>query len=167
MNKLPAAETACRSWRCRLGPVTLVLPNLAWRRRAIEAHDLHHVLTGYACTMSGECEMAAWEFGAGRMPHWGATLFCLPLVLAGLVFVPRRMFRAFAAGRRSHSLHGAEDCQRWIAGPLSTALVELTNQEAAGGTWSNSTAFALLILRCCAITVLPVAALMYLATQLG
>jgi hypothetical protein len=50
-----------------------------WRRDAITRHDLHHILTGYSCTMTREMQMAAWEFAAGRYRHWAATLFCLPL----------------------------------------------------------------------------------------
>lgn len=83
------------------------LPNFAWRRRAILAHDLHHMLTGYPCTLRGEFQIAAWEFGAGPMPHWAAALFCLPLIAAGLLWSPRRMVRAFRAGRHAHSLHGS------------------------------------------------------------
>jgi hypothetical protein len=38
------------------------LPNFKWRRRALPIHDLHHVITGYEFSPSGEFEMAAWEF---------------------------------------------------------------------------------------------------------
>jgi hypothetical protein len=124
-NGLPADESVRASWSCRLGPLTLRLPNFAWRRKAILAHDLHHVLTGYPCTLAGECQMAAWEFAAGRMPHWGAALFCLPLVPLGLLWQPRRMLRAFASGRRSQSLHGSRAIERLLAEPLSAARVEI------------------------------------------
>jgi hypothetical protein len=164
-NGLHADEAARRSWCCRLGPVRLVLPNFVWRRRAVEAHDLHHVLTGYPCTMGGEVQMAAWEFGAGKMPHWAATLFCLPLILIGLVRGPRRTFCAFAAGRRSHSLHGMDDRQRWLTAPLSAALVELTNQETVDSAWSNWVGFVLLVLRSSAITILPLMAVIFLAIR--
>jgi len=118
-NGLAADEAAKPYWTCRLGPFTLRLPNFRWRRRAILAHDLHHVLTGYPCTMRGEFQMAAWEFGAGPMPHWGAAMFCLPLILIGLVWSPRRMIRAFRAGRRSRSLHGSAAAEAVLDLPLS------------------------------------------------
>ena len=124
-NGLPADETAHASWTCRLGPLTLRLPSFAWRRQAILAHDLHHVLTGYPCTLGGECRMAAWEFAAGRMPHWGAALFCLPLVPLGFFWQPRRMVRAFRSGRRSSSLHGSAAIDRLLATPLSKASLEV------------------------------------------
>lgn len=99
-------EEAAR-WSCPVGPVTLRFPNFAWRRRAIAAHDLHHRMAGYPMTMRGEFQMAAWEYGAGRYPHWGATLFCAPLILAGLIWSPAAIWRAWQAGRRSESLYPA------------------------------------------------------------
>ena len=124
-NGLPAEETASVSWTCRLGPVTLRLPNFTWRRQAILAHDLHHVLTGYPCTLRGECQMAAWEFGAGRMPHRAATLFCMPLIPFGLVAAPRGMLLAFLSGRRSHSLHQSKAIDHLLATPVDAARAEI------------------------------------------
>jgi hypothetical protein len=94
-------------WSCAVGPLTLRFPNFAWRRRALAAHDLHHLMTGYPMTMRGEFQLAAWEFGAGRYPHWGATLFCAPLILAGLIWSPVAIRRAWRSGRRSRSLYPA------------------------------------------------------------
>ena len=48
-NGLSAGEASNAWWSCRLGPVSIRLPNFQWRRRALLAHDLHHVLTGYPC----------------------------------------------------------------------------------------------------------------------
>ena len=105
---LQAGETKgdeASSWHCAFGPLVLLLPNFGWRRRAIAAHDLHHLMTGYPQTMRGEFQMAAWEFGAGRYPHWGATLACAPLILAGMLWSPSRIRRAFRSGRSSRSLY--------------------------------------------------------------
>jgi len=98
-------EAEAGSWTCRVGPLTLRLPNFGWRRRALAAHDLHHLMTGYPMTMRGEFQMAAWEFGAGRYPHWGASLMCAPLILAGLLWSPAAIRSAWRAGRRSRSLY--------------------------------------------------------------
>lgn len=98
---------AAPSWTCRVGPLTLRFPNFAWRRRALAAHDLHHLMTGYPMTMRGECQMAAWELGAGRYPHWGATMFCTPLILLGLIWSPAAIWRAYRSGRSSQSLYSA------------------------------------------------------------
>jgi hypothetical protein len=93
------------SWTCRVGPMTLRFPNFRWRRRAIAAHDLHHLMAGYPQTMRGEFQMAAWELGAGRYPDWRATLFCSPLILAGLFWSPARILEAYKRGVQTRSLY--------------------------------------------------------------
>ena len=92
-------------WRFDIGPLRFRLPNFAWRRAAIDAHDLHHVITGYPLTLTGEIQLAAWEWGAGRYPDWRATLFCAPLIVAGMIALPRRTVRAYRRGRQSESLY--------------------------------------------------------------
>lgn len=124
-NGLTAHDAAGSWWTCRLGPVSLRLPNWTWRRKALLAHDLHHVLTGYPCGITGEFQVAAWEFGAGPMPHWGATVFCLPLAVVGLCVTPRRVVRAFMAGRRSRSLHRSGAIDAVLATPLNVARANL------------------------------------------
>jgi hypothetical protein len=106
-ERSPAADAV--RWTCPLGPMSLRLPNFAWRRRAINAHDLHHLMTGYPMTMRGEFQLAAWEFGAGRYPDWRASLFCAPLIILGLLWSPSRTFAAYKAGQRSQSLYGVLD----------------------------------------------------------
>jgi len=98
---------AAASWTCAFGPLTLRFPNFAWRRRALRAHDLHHLMAGYPMNMRGEFQMAAWEYGAGRYPHWGASLFCAPLILLGLIWSPAAMWRAYRSGRDSESLYAS------------------------------------------------------------
>jgi len=92
-------------WTCRIGPWDLCLPNFAWRQAAIDAHDRHHILTGYPLTLRGEIQMAAWEWGAGRYPDWRATAFCSPLILLGVIVMPRQTWRAFRWGRKCQSLY--------------------------------------------------------------
>lgn len=98
-------STHAPRWRTRLGPLRLTLPNFAWRRAAIDAHDRHHMLTGYPLTLAGEIQMAAWEWGAGPYPDWRATAFCAPLIVAGLLVMPRRTWRAWVRGRATTSLY--------------------------------------------------------------
>ena len=104
-NGLSHQEHAARCWMVKAGPAAFTLPNFGWRRRAIDAHDVHHMLTGYPCTVFGEMQIAAWELGAGRYPHWGATLFCLPLALAGFLWAPASTLAAFRRGCRERSLY--------------------------------------------------------------
>lgn len=107
-NGMDADPAQVSNWVCRIGPLLIRLPNWDWRRKAITRHDLHHILTGYPCTMTGEMQMAAWEFAAGRYRHWAATLFCMPLALLGLVCAPCRTATAFRDGLASRSLYGVE-----------------------------------------------------------
>jgi hypothetical protein len=120
-NNLSQNEREARWWIVRADLAALPLPNFAWRRRAIDAHDVHHLLTGYPCTVEGELLIAAWEWGAGRYPHWGATLFCGPLVLAGLLYMPRRTVAAWRRGRRSRSLYCHSDLKSLLDMPLTSA----------------------------------------------
>ena len=108
-NHLCQNEREARWWIVRADLLIFPLPNFDWRRRAIDAHDAHHLLTGYPCSVEGELLIAAWEFGAGRYQHWGATLFCGPLVLAGLLLMPRRTVAAWRRGRRGRSLYRGAD----------------------------------------------------------
>ncbi|HEX8239108.1 MAG TPA: hypothetical protein VF574_05140 [Allosphingosinicella sp.] len=121
-NRLHHDERHARWWIVRADLVVFPLPNFAWRRRAIDAHDAHHLLTGYPCTCAGELLIAAWEWGAGRYPHWGATLFCAPLVVAGFLLMPRQTLDAWQHGRRSRSLYRHRDLDRLSDLPLSDAL---------------------------------------------
>jgi ubiquinone biosynthesis protein Coq4 len=124
-NGLCEGEREARWWLVRAGDWALPLPNFAWRRRAIDAHDVHHLLTGYPCTVEGELLIAAWEFGAGRFPHWGATVFCGPLVLAALSTMPKRTFAAWRHGRRCRSLYDARTLTGLLDMPLAAARARL------------------------------------------
>ncbi|MFO0617641.1 MAG: serine/threonine-protein kinase [Polyangiaceae bacterium] len=96
--------------RSRL-PIPFPFPNTSSRTRAVKARDLHHVLTGYRPTWTGELELSAWEVGAGCADFFLAWQLNLAGVFAGLFFAPRRTFRAFVRGRRSQSLYGREDLE--------------------------------------------------------
>jgi hypothetical protein len=120
-NGLCQNEREARLWMIRADLIVFPLPNFAWRRRAIDAHDVHHLLTGYPCTCQGEVLIAAWEWGAGRYPHWGATLFCLPIVVAGLLFMPGPTLAAWRRGRRSRSLYRHADLRGLYDLPLARA----------------------------------------------
>lgn len=148
-NGIPRDEA--RSWTCKLGPLTLRLPNFRWRRRAILRHDLHHVLTGYPCSLRGEFQVAAWEFAAGRFPHVAATLFCLPLVAAGVLWSPRALWQAFLAGRRTRGLYAIADTDALLARPLPGVRI----REGAVPTMADAGVFALLVAQSFLLVLLP------------
>jgi hypothetical protein len=107
--------------------------------------------------MRGEFQMAAWEFGAGSMPHWCARLFCLPLLLFGLVWSPRRTFSAFLAGRRGQSLHRSSTLDAVLAMPLDVARAACTAPPGAAASISDRSRFAALVLEAAAILLGPLA----------
>ena len=122
-NAIPQDETQRATWSYRMGPCKITLPNFAWRKRAVLAHDLHHLATGYPCTIKGECLMAAWECGAGPMPHWAARWICMLLIPLGLLWAPLEMWKAYRHGRRCRSLHGRLQDDAWLAAPIAQLSV--------------------------------------------
>jgi hypothetical protein len=87
------------------GPLPIYFPNSKSRVRSVRLHDLHHVVTGYATTWTGESEIGAWEVGGGCGDHWAAWLLNFNAIAIGLVIAPRLTLRAFALGRRSRNLY--------------------------------------------------------------
>lgn len=93
----------------KLGPIPMPFPNTPARVRAVRFHDMHHLITGYrADCATGEFEISAWEIGAGCRDFWAAWQLNLSGMMAGLVSVPQKTFRAFVRGRRSSSLYGRD-----------------------------------------------------------
>lgn len=94
--------------RVDLGPVPVWFPNSAERVRALRFHDLHHVLTDYRTDFPGECEISSWEVAGGCTDHWVAWLLNLSGMGAGLLFMPRRVARAFQRGLHTRNLYRSE-----------------------------------------------------------
>ena len=136
---------ASPTWTCDVGPLRLRLPNFRWRREAIPLHDLHHILTGYPCSMRGEFQMAAWEFAAGRFPHPAATLFCLPLVTAGMLWSPSSMWAAFRSGRRARSLYRFEVTETFLRSPLRSLRADLPLPAGPNARPGDGIAFCFLV----------------------
>src|SRR3979411_2607790 len=84
--------------RFKLGPIPVAFPNTASRKRAIPLHDLHHVATGYATTLTGEAEIGAWECAGGCRDYWAAWVLNASCFALGTVIAPRRIWRAFVRG---------------------------------------------------------------------
>ena len=55
--------------RLKAGPLVIRFPNTQARLRAVKLHDLHHVLTEYDTSWSGEAEIGAWEIATGCGRH--------------------------------------------------------------------------------------------------
>jgi hypothetical protein len=109
-NRLPADGGYQARWvRLSIGPLPFAIPNTAGRRRVVPAHDLHHVVTGYATDIAGEGELAAWELAAGCRDR---TALHLELRVLGFALLgwPRRMWQAYLRGRHCRNLLGVP-CQ--------------------------------------------------------
>ncbi len=94
--------------RLKAGRFTLMFPNTAARVRAVKLHDLHHVLTEYDTTWTGEAEIGAWEIASGCGRHYPAWLLNFGAFVIGLVLAPRETYRAFVRGRHSANLYRTE-----------------------------------------------------------
>ncbi|MCA9596459.1 MAG: hypothetical protein KC776_24255 [Myxococcales bacterium] len=90
--------------RIPIGGIEMGIPNPPAHGRALRAHDLHHVLTGYSTSLVGECEISAWELGGGSGAYVAAIGFDVAGTGLGLLLAPRRTLVAFARGRRGRNL---------------------------------------------------------------
>jgi hypothetical protein len=124
---------------------------------------LHHVLTGYGCSMRGECQMATWEFAAGQFPHLGATLFCLPLVAAGLVWSPRAIWSAFRRGREGCNLYTIDLTEALLRSSMTTLRERAGTAPESSACAEDIIAFGWLVLKSCLTVMGPVGCLIAVA----
>ena len=100
--------------RFKFGPLPIIFPATRTRREAIPFHDLHHVLTGYKATPVGESEIGAWEVASGLKRLWAGWVLDLNVMSLGMLYAPRRTYRAFIRGRHSRNLYGTEYTDRLL-----------------------------------------------------
>jgi hypothetical protein len=125
-NGIPADGGYAQRWvKVTRNRLPLYLLNTAPRRRAVPYHDLHHVLTGYDTSNTGESEISAWEIAAGTWPHWFALFIDLVGLAVGLLIAPLRSFRAFVRGRRSRSLYAEPLTDELLSSPVGVARSRL------------------------------------------
>lgn len=118
--------------KLKAGPLPIWFPNAKGRVRAVKLHDLHHLVTGYPTTWTGEAEIAAWELASGCGAYgwaWSLNLSALPI---GLAIAPRATWRAFVRGRRSSNLYrrDGEVDATLLARPVESLRSELGLDEA-------------------------------------
>jgi hypothetical protein len=127
-SEQPSEPSEAITWSFKAGPFVFELPNFSWRARAIDRHDLHHLLIDQPFNLKGECQVATWEFAAGAYPDTRPRLFCLPLVAAGFVISPQQTWRTFKAGRRQQSLYGHSIDNRMRLGELRKYINDCGNK---------------------------------------
>ena len=155
--------------KLKAGPIPIYLPNTSGRVRSVRLHDLHHVLTGYDTTWTGESEIGAWEIGAGCADHWAAWMLNFNAIAIGLVIAPTATYRAFVRGRRTRSLYDGEFAEAMLAERVGVArrrlLLDRDYSEQAGDrAWFALTAMVgvitLLATTCIALAPIVMLALM-------
>jgi hypothetical protein len=109
----------------KLWKLTLKIPNTDGRRRAVKVHDLHHVVTGYQTTWTGEAEIAAWELSTGCLSSVAATVLNLGALAVGLVIAPHAIMRAWARGRHSKNLYREPGVDHLLPRTLDEVRAEL------------------------------------------
>ena len=87
------------------GLLRFYFPNTKGRVKVVKYHDLHHILTGYGTSLSGETEIGAWEVATGCTRNLAAWLLNLSGFGWGLVVNPKRVYKAFIRGRQSANLY--------------------------------------------------------------
>lgn len=87
------------------GLLHFYFPNTKGRVKVVKYHDLHHILTEYSTSLSGETEIGAWEVATGCTRSLAAWLLNLSGFAWGLVINPRGVYKAFLRGRQSSNLY--------------------------------------------------------------
>jgi hypothetical protein len=83
----------------------LYFPNFTARKKAVLKHDIHHLVTGYPSTFTGETEISAWEIASGCKKYWAAWILDMSGMMMGIVFNFWSVMKAFARGRRTKNLY--------------------------------------------------------------
>lgn len=118
INKLGDGGYTDRWIRFKVGPLPLFLPNTQARIRAVRFHDIHHVLTEYSTSWSGEAEISAWEIASDCAHHYAAWFLNLQVLAVGLLLNPAAVYRAFIRGRHCTNLYRAELNEAMFSTPI-------------------------------------------------
>jgi hypothetical protein len=87
------------------GLLRFYFPNTKGRVKVVKYHDLHHILTEYGTSLSGETEIGAWEVATGCTRSLAAWLLNLSGFAWGLLINPKSAYKAFLRGRQSANLY--------------------------------------------------------------
>jgi hypothetical protein len=103
MNGLPADGGVGDKWaRYKFGSFkAIAFPNFQQRVRAIERHDLHHIVNDLDTSNLGEGLIAAWELGSGCGKFWISWFMESQALWWGILLAPQRMLTLFLIGRSS------------------------------------------------------------------
>ena len=100
-------------------------PNFDARRKAVLKHDIHHLLTGYTASITGEYEICAWEIASGCKKYWAAFILDTSGLMLGIPFYFWGTLKAFARGRRTNNLYDDKITDQQA---LNTNVTDLRSQ---------------------------------------
>jgi hypothetical protein len=107
-NGFSVAAYSAPTFTLKFLGIPVTFPSTTNRKRALPLHDLHHIVTGYGTDWIGEAEISAWELRAGgrSLARFGMVVYWLDGsgVILGMLFSPRRVWRAFCAGGGQRTL---------------------------------------------------------------
>lgn len=134
--------TATAGCGSQAGPIVIRFPNTQSRVRSVKLHDLHHVLTGYDTSWSGEAEIAAWEIASGCATHYAAWVLNLGAFAIGLLIDLRGVYAAFIRGRHTANLYRDEFADGLLARTVGDIRSELGLDSVRRRiTWADRLAF--------------------------
>jgi len=146
--------------RLQAGPLVLRFPNTKARVRSVKLHDLHHVLTGYDTSWTGEAEIGAWEIASGCADHHAAWGLNLNAVAIGLAIAPRAVYGAFLRGRKTANLYHREFEEALLERTVGEMRRDLgLDQPLRATTWADRAAFLAWATASVAATLAPLALL--------
>ncbi len=147
----------------KLWKLTLKIPNTEGRRKAVRIHDLHHVVTGYQTSWTGESEIAAWELASGCRQSTAATVLNLGGLAIGIVVAPIKVARAWARGRNTTNLYDQAGVDHLLPRTVDAMRAELGLDKPAPPTRVRDVAGMLAV----AVPTLAVMATVTLAPVVG
>jgi hypothetical protein len=128
--------------KVKIGPLPFAFPNTPQRVRSVRLHDLHHVVTDYDTSMTGEAEIGAWEIASNCRNHWAAWLLNLFALAMGLFLSPPLMWHAFVRGRHSRNLYEREFDEAMLGGTVRDLRSQLKlGDRTPAGDWRDAAAF--------------------------
>ncbi len=129
----------------KVGPAEFLIRNTASRVRSVRLHDVHHLVTGYATTLTGESLIGAWELGSGCRDHFAAWFLNVSASAFGIVLAPRSLWRAFVRGRHSENLYGGEWSDALLDRTVGDLRRELRVDEPHAATFADAILFAVFV----------------------
>lgn len=146
--------------------MTLYLPNVEPRRRAVPLHDIDHILTEYKTDWLGEWQISSYELGTGCGKYWAGWLINMQAILVGAIRAPRSCIQAYARGRRSKGVYHFHSVQPLLDGSLGQ-LREQTTAPPGPATVLDGALFYSWVLFSLTIHILPLVIAAFALNQMS